>query len=135
SDAAFNFSLYILNATAENLYETSTPGVGLVDIRYNALLASESRGKVSIKLRQDPVYKFHLMPLIKLPEMYYIAAEHYTTANPTKAIDLLNTVRRSRRINVDLPNGLTNEQVANELFKEHRKEYVSEGQLFFYYKR
>src|SRR5690606_31331149 len=109
--------------------------IGLVDIRYNTLLSAESRGMVPIKLRQESSTNFNLLPLIKLPEMYYIAAEYYQTTNPNKAVDLLNAVRRSRRIVSDIPYGLEPGALSNEILKEYRKEYISEGQLFFYYKR
>ena len=81
------------------------------------------------------------MPLIKLPEMYYIAAECFLAtgieADKEKAIDLLNTVRYRRGISDawDLPYSLETDQVQDEITKEYQKEFMCEGQLFYYYKR
>jgi len=76
------------------------------------------------------------MPLIKLPEMYYIAAEHYwATEDLEQAIGYLNTVRSSRGILDPIPLDSDSETVWEELKKEYRKEFISEGQLFYFYKR
>lgn len=89
---------------------------------------------ISTKLWQvDPTntYKYK-MPMIRISEMYYIAAECGTDA--TMATGYLNTVRRARNIHTDLLE-LAPEQLRDELLKEYRKEFVCEGQLFYYYKR
>ena len=124
-------------ATAESLYETSIPEIGAADVRFNTLLVTEPLGKVSIKYRyQSPnAFDATTMPLIKLPEMYYIAAEYYSTSNMAKAVGLLQAVRSSRRIVHQLSTSMSKETFDAELLKEYRKEYVSEGQLFFFYKR
>ena len=129
-------ALLILPQTAQTLYETSNPNIGLVDIRYNTLLSAESRGLVSIKLRQlNRTTNRNIVPLMKLPEMYYIAAENYIKTDLSKAIDYLNIVRRSRGIIQDIPANTSAAMVREELTKEYRKEFISEGQLFYYYKR
>jgi hypothetical protein len=137
AESATNYdALLILRPTAETLYETSNQNIGAADIRFNALLATQSRGMVSVKLvqSQNTTYR-NIMPLIKLPEMYYIAAEAYLNTNLPKAIEYLNKVRTSRGILQDIPSTATVEEVRNELTKEYRKEFISEGQLFFYFKR
>jgi len=69
------------------------------------------------------------IPMFKLSEMYLIAAE--TSTVPATGISYLNTLRFNR--------GLTNlaatAVLATEVTKEYRKEFIGEGQLFFYYKR
>ncbi|SFC27049.1 SusD family protein [Parapedobacter composti] len=136
SNAADYNTLKIPNALAESVYETAVPGIGAVDVRYNTLLQSQALGMVPVKLMQANGHvDNNLMPLIKLPEMYYIAAEYYASSDLPKAIGLLNEVRASRRITTLLPNDLSRQAFDEELLKEYRKEYVSEGQLFFYYKR
>lgn len=69
------------------------------------------------------------IPMFKLSEMYLIAAE--TATVPANGITLLNTLRYNR--------GLTNlaatADLSTEVTKEYRKEFMGEGQLFFYYKR
>jgi hypothetical protein len=69
------------------------------------------------------------IPMFKLSEMYLIAAE--TAPVPADGIAFLNILRFNR--------GLTNlaatANVTTEVTKEYRKEFIGEGQLFFYYKR
>lgn len=82
------------------------------------------------------------MPLIRVTEMYYIAAEALmepgANYDRVKAVACLNKVRNQRNIiaafNLDAAN-LTDEQIKTEIMKEYMKEFVGEGQLFFYYKR
>ena len=137
AESATNYdALLILRPTAEALFETSIPEIGAADIRFNTLLASQSRGMVSVKLLQEQNNAFrNIMPLVKLPEMYYIAAESYLNTDLNKSILYLNTVRSSRGILRDIPATSDIEKVKEELFKEYRKEYISAGQLFFFYKR
>lgn len=86
------------------------------------------------------------IPLIRLPEMYYIVAECVPSAS--ESADALNTVRFARGISYsdeissigydDLDN--TSEEDKNqtkrinEIMKEYRKEYFAEGQLFYFLK-
>ncbi|MDR6785524.1 hypothetical protein ABIE26_004234 [Pedobacter africanus] len=75
---------------------------------------------------------FKRVPLIRLSEIYYIAAEASTDLN--EKIDLLNEVRVHRGLSA-LAKTLSSENVETEIFKEYKKEFYQEGQLFFYYKR
>ncbi|WP_316822258.1 RagB/SusD family nutrient uptake outer membrane protein [Pedobacter gandavensis] len=65
------------------------------------------------------------MPLIRLSEVYYIAAE------AGKNVEYLNKVRNQR----GLLNLLPTANFDTELLKEYQKEFFGEGQLWFYYKR
>lgn len=139
-DNASTETLFLPNALADAVFETSNPNVGLADIRFNTLLSQRTRGRISVKYTGRisaayPVNSNPRLPLIKLPEMYYIAAEHYMKSNPGKATDYLNEVRASRSIQENLPTGLDEDAIRQELTKEYRKEFIAEGQLFFYYKR
>lgn len=130
-------AVFLTNDTVEEVYETNNTNIGLPDVRYNTLLEQQTRGYVSQKLYQrSGLNNNNLMPLIKIPEMYYIAAEFYLENNQlSTAIDYLNTVRDSRGIIEEIDSDSSVEEVREELLKEYRKEYVSEGQLFFFYKR
>lgn len=80
------------------------------------------------------------IPLIKSPEICYTEAECLLRmggeSNRTDAITLLNLVRSNRGLSATpLPNSLSASEVYDELTKEWRKEFVGDGQLFFYYKR
>ncbi|WP_443939208.1 RagB/SusD family nutrient uptake outer membrane protein [Pedobacter sp. MW01-1-1] len=73
-----------------------------------------------------------MIPLIKLAEMYYIAAE--AAPNLTTSGTYFNTVRNARLI----PGSITfttAAQLDGELLLEYRKEFYAEGQLWPYYKR
>lgn len=69
-----------------------------------------------------------LMALVRLSEMYLIAAECETDG--TQAFTWLNTFRRQRGLALELK-----ENLEGNLRKEYEKEFLGEGQLFFYYKR
>jgi len=81
---------------------------------------------------QDKTKTFRFtVPLIKISEMYYIAAESETDL--TQGYANLNTVRNNRGL-TSLATG-TAATLNTELQKEHQKEFFGEGQLFYYYKR
>lgn len=84
------------------------------------------------QLENTPSSLKYLMPLLRLSEMYYIAAE--CTPDVQDGIDYLNEVRSHRGI-ANLPDNLSAEQLQNEIVKEYRKEFYSEGQTFYLYKR
>ncbi|WP_316821569.1 RagB/SusD family nutrient uptake outer membrane protein [Pedobacter gandavensis] len=72
------------------------------------------------------------IPLIRLSEMFYIAAESAT--NPSDQIKMLNSIRKNRGV-AELSADFDPAKIQTEIFKEYRKEFCQEGQLFFYYKR
>jgi hypothetical protein len=75
-------------------------------------------------------------PLMRKTEAYYIVAEILKHTEKEVAIEYLNLVRSHRRLGqFPLPWTLSVERVQEEIFKEYRKDYLGEGQLFFYYKR
>lgn len=73
-------------------------------------------------------YPANLIPLIRLPEMYYIAAEC------SGDVKYLNEILANRGLR-KLEETITADKLANEIFKEYQKEFYGEGQLFHYYKR
>lgn len=73
--------------------------------------------------------KRYLQPLIKISEMYLIAAESAPTA--AEGIPYLNTLRFNRNL---VALALTANRTT-EIEKEYKKEFYGEGQLFFFYKR
>ena len=118
-----------LTRTAANfntLYETSSGGS--TDYRYVYLL--ENDGSVQFPSKY---WGMKSVPLIRLSEMYYILAE--TAATPEEGMGFLNTVRRNRGL-AQLPlTGLTAIKLTTEITKEYQKEFLAEGQLFYFYKR
>ncbi|MEG0796582.1 MAG: RagB/SusD family nutrient uptake outer membrane protein [Odoribacter sp.] len=71
----------------------------------------------------------YLVPMIRISEMYYIAAECYD--DPEQALFYLNEVRNARALKKLTDASL----IPDELEKEYKREFIGEGQLFFYYKR
>ena len=76
------------------------------------------------------------VPLIRTTEMYYIAAE---TANAFKdsltATTLLDTVRVHRNLLKYTQVALKRDSINIEIAKEYQKEFLGEGQVFYFYKR
>lgn len=129
-------AIYYTQQIADKIFETNNVNIGVADVRYNTLLKAQTRGLASIKLIQSGKANPNQMPMIKLPEMYYIVAEQYLKNQELElAIASLNRVRSSRGIIEEIPNDADESVVAEELMKEYRKEFLSEGQLFYFYKR
>ncbi len=78
------------------------------------------------KLRKE--YRY-LVPMIRISELYFIIAECET--NQEEALNAINKVRSARAVKA-----ITDfSSLPDELEKEYAREFVGEGQLFFYYKR
>jgi len=77
-----------------------------------------------------------IVPMIRLSEMYYIAAEANLETDPAESYRLLNQVREARNLPA-LPSSLENdaEELRNQLIYECQKEYWGEGKLFYFNKR
>lgn len=112
----------------DQLYEINAGGVS--DIRYARLWQLSGTLYFCSKFWQDMSNSVYV-PLIRIPELYYIAAECSDAATATH---YLNTVREKRGLQ-SLAQGLDNTTIQNEIFKEYQKEFYAEGQLFYYYKR
>jgi len=74
-------------------------------------------------------------PMIRLTEQYYILAE--CAADVPTGLIYLNQVRAARNLitpltTVNVPNVTA---LTTEIMNEYRKEFLGEGQMFFYYKR
>ena len=76
-----------------------------------------------------------IVPVLRKTEAYYIAAEILKDSDPERAIELLNLVRDARNLEFAPLSGLNADQIQDEVRKEYRKEFLAEGQMFFYYKR
>lgn len=80
---------------------------------------------------------YPLIPMIRLSEMYYIAAEAKlgTPEGNSEARDLLNIVRKSRNVPLlDVSISETHD-LLEEIIAEIRKDSWAEGKLFYAYKR
>ena len=78
----------------------------------------------------------NVLPMIRMTEMYYIAAECANNYKDTVAATaLLDTVRVHRNLPVYTTAGLKVDSVTTEIRKEYQKEFLGEGHVFFYFKR
>lgn len=75
------------------------------------------------------------MPVIRASEAYYIAAECLIQTDKSKALQYLNAVRRARNLSNDVAETISDVELQNQIFREYRREFLAEGQLFYYYKR
>lgn len=104
------------------------------DIRSQYLIATIGYDKFCSKYYQNKVVLQifqQRIPLIRISEMYYIAAE--CTTDKSEALALIDVVRSHRGLSDEpLQSGAN---VSDELQKEYQKEFLGEGQLWYYYKR
>ena len=78
----------------------------------------------------------NVLPMIRVTEMYYIAAECATAAlDSLKATDLLDSVRVHRNLPKYTLAALKTDSLYIEIRKEYQKEFLGEGQMFYFYKR
>lgn len=133
--------LFNTQSVLDGIYESNVEGLES-DIRSSVASPSRWSPHSNSVVYSKKYYADHstnvnqrLIPLIRLPEMYYIAAESAETME--EAREYLNAVREAR--NIVLP--FTSENLPDaaalqeELFKEYRKEFYAEGQLWYFYKR
>lgn len=111
---------------------------GSTDFRYLYLWKTDgaSATKFPAKYWQDDISStgnlIRRVPLLRLSEMYYIAAESVNSTS--EKIGFINEVRRNRGLSM-LQDTLDLESIQIEIKKEYQKEFYQEGQLFFFYKR
>lgn len=114
-----------------NVFEGST------DYRQLYLSTSYQGTKYCNKYYQVPdVYSFfqERVPLIRVSEMYYIASECETDLNQARIY--LDAVRSHRGLSsMALSNSISRETLNNEIKKEYQKEFIGEGQIWYYIKR
>lgn len=77
----------------------------------------------------------YLIPMIRLSEMYYIIAEVIADTDLAKATQQLDYVRKQRGVKTNLTIPSDKDSFIDLLIQEARRETLSEGQMFFYYKR
>lgn len=147
SDLASLFNSYFLPGngsanllTRNNFNEFLSVYESANDTRYTYLIANDNITQLSysVLFQQNTVGSatyLNRMPVMRVAEMYYIAAECLAETDVTTAVEYLNRVRRARNLSNDVPATVTPEELQFELFKEYRKEFYCEGQLFYYYKR
>jgi hypothetical protein len=131
--------LRLLPAGKNTVYTTGSGSAN--DYRYISWFDnSQAAANVPSKFFQDNNLPYDLqgiVPVIRVSEMYYIAAECANKKNDiTTGANLLNNVRLARGLNALNAAGITNtDSLSTEIMREYQKEFIQEGQTFFYYKR
>jgi hypothetical protein len=111
------------------------------DYRFISWFDKNQAGQnVPSKFFQDNNLPYELqgiVPVIRISEMYYIAAECANKKNDiASGTSLLNKVRQARGLNVLNAAGISNtDSLSTEIMREYQKEFIQEGQTWFYYKR
>ncbi|UYQ94116.1 RagB/SusD family nutrient uptake outer membrane protein [Chitinophaga horti] len=82
-----------------------------------------------VNLKDRYAFRF-MMPMIRMSEMYMIAAE--CEPDPAEGLKHINAIRAHRGYDADLGSAAN---LDNEIRKEYMKEFFGEGQLWFFYKR
>jgi len=134
---------YVSNNRVMSVYEAET--IGGTDFRFSKLFIPNSvtlDGKnafTPLKFFGTASNKIsnNYIPLMRMPEAYYIASEcmvKKSTPDIPGALNLLNMVRQKRGITADIATSDAN-VVMNEIVKEYAKEFYCEGVMFFLYKR
>lgn len=129
--------LYTSTTDLNTLYETANGGSS--DLRYLYWFNSYGAGYSTTKYWQDDYSDQEsveqlkgLIPVIRLSEMYYIAAECADT--PAEGVAYINVIRNKRGLPV-LSAAINATALEAEILKEYKKETYAEGQLFYYFKR
>lgn len=100
---------------------------GVADVRYSKLfqLKQDGLNRFLVKYDYQDIHNVKRIPLIKLSEMYLIVAE----AN--NDMEYLQQLRLKR----GLKNMAVGTTLEEEIAAEYRKEFIGEGQMFYYFKR
>ncbi len=132
------WNYYIFLGDVNRLYkifDTTVDGQNDMRLKDGTGFAISTNGAYTLKFSQNNLFSSVLennMPLIRLPEMYYILAE--CTDDLAESAKTLSIVRSARGLEDLQPFADEKEKIYN-IEKEYRKEFYGEGQLWFFYKR
>ena len=116
------------------LFDVASDGGNDIRMREGVGFDYDTFSAATRKFKQDNMWASTegTIPLIRLPEMYYILAE--CEENDDLSADYLNKVREMRGIDATSYKNNASRKLT-EIEKEYRKELYGEGQLFYFYKR
>ena len=126
--------MYIIKDRYDAIFETDD--VGQPDLRHH-IFQEYDLDKAFYKYHQsgtNPSSYNNKVALIKLPEVFYMAAEslYKLGIRESDALGYLNTVRTSRALTTPIDESA---DLDLEIQKEYFKEMFGEGQIFYYLKR
>ena len=146
-------SLYSYSVISNGYYKTvlnTNPPLGFTALNQTALFVTgagpgldrrrafidPATGGNLISPRKFYMSNANVLPMIRMTEMYYIAAE-CATANldSLSATNWLDTVRVHRGLQKYTLAALKRDSLNIEIAKEYQKEFIGEGQVFYFFKR
>jgi hypothetical protein len=114
------------------------------DIRFKGLIDTKKYGgseyyyslkHISSDIDNTERDKRGIIPMLRLSEMYYIMSEYLFTVDKEKAFDLMDELRLNRGVLSTLDRTMSEQDFIEELVLDARREFISEGQMFYLYKR
>lgn len=136
TDQAYNFQpLAITTGTLNTIYPLAESGADIRRIYLTRTVFGQIYFAKMYQTTQTNPSFANRMPLIRIPEMYYIAAEALIGRDNATAVGYLEKVRTARGVSRRLSIDVSDTQLETEIALEYRKEMPSEGQLFYYNKR
>jgi len=94
-------------------------------LKYNKQTESTNEGKTNNRM----------LPMIRMSEVYYIAAEAIFDTKPKEARGYLELVKKGRGISKKFDNVTNKSEFIDLLVNDARREFLGEGQIFYMYKR
>lgn len=94
-------------------------------LKYNKQTDTKTEGKTNNEM----------LPMIRMSEVYYIAAEAIFDSNSEEAQDYLELVKKGRGVSKKFDNVTSKKDFINLLVNDARREFLGEGQIFYMYKR
>ena len=78
----------------------------------------------------------NIIPVLRFPECYYIAAESIFDKDPARAIEIFNLMVDARgNTALELAPSISKETFMDAIVSEYRREFIGEGYLVYVYKR
>jgi hypothetical protein len=106
------------------------------DYRKKCYLTSDGRQLLKYDTTQEREgFITSAIPMIRLAEIYHIAAETMYDSDPDAALELLNTLRTKRGCTFPLSPSPNKSAFQDAIINDARREFPGEGKLFFLYKR
>ena len=125
--------LFMVVKEVDNLFNGETD-----DYRKDTSECGESFDEICLSnnATSEGILSSNLIPIIRMSEIYYIAAEACFDKDPSEAIDYLMQVKKGRNLrNVDLSGITLKSDFMDRLISDARREFLGEGQIFFMFKR
>lgn len=137
TDGTFGANSYLKpNITFADLFNSA-------DGRLNILINKKYVSKYITEIEENPSIiedlklAENIIPVMRLPEAYYIAAEAISHTDLPKAIEIFNTVveKRGNTAHYELATTTTKTEFLEAIVDEYQREYLGEGYMVYVYKR